>query len=72
MCYLGWPKRKSGHKVSTSGRLGPEQIVILRWTMPQENVEIVRRNYEVVNSIGRTGPEFVDREDVAPDLSRAG
>lgn len=36
--------------------------------MSQENVEIVRRNYEVISSIGRTGPEFVDPEEVAPDL----
>ncbi len=36
--------------------------------MSQENVEIVRRNYEVVNSIDRTGPEFIDPEEVAPDL----
>lgn len=36
--------------------------------MPKDSVEIVRRNYEVINSIGRTGPEFVDPEAVAPDL----
>ena len=36
--------------------------------MSQENVELVRRNYEVINSIGRTGREFVDPEDAAPDL----
>jgi hypothetical protein len=36
--------------------------------MSQENVEVVRRNYEVLNSIGGTGPGFVDPEEVAPDL----
>jgi ketosteroid isomerase-like protein len=36
--------------------------------MPKENIELVRRNYEVINSIGRTGDEFVDPEQVAPDL----
>jgi ketosteroid isomerase-like protein len=36
--------------------------------MSRENVEIVRRNYEVVNAIGRTGDEFVDPEELAPDL----
>jgi hypothetical protein len=36
--------------------------------MSQENVEIVRRTYEVINSIGRTGHEFVDPEGFAPDL----
>ena len=30
--------------------------------MSKESVEIVRRNYEVINSIGRTGREFVDPE----------
>jgi ketosteroid isomerase-like protein len=36
--------------------------------MSQENVEVVRRTYEVINAIGRTGSEFVDPEDLAPDL----
>ena len=36
--------------------------------MSRENVELVRRNYEVINAIGRTGHEFVDPEDAAPDL----
>jgi ketosteroid isomerase-like protein len=37
--------------------------------MSQENVEIVRRNFEVVNSIGTTSSsKFVDPEDLAPDL----
>ena len=36
--------------------------------MSQENVEIVRRNYEVINQLGRTGTEFVDPEEIAPDL----
>jgi ketosteroid isomerase-like protein len=34
----------------------------------QENVALVRRNYEVVNAIGRTSSEFVDPETLAPDL----
>jgi ketosteroid isomerase-like protein len=36
--------------------------------MSEDNVALVRRNYEVINTIGRTGSEFVDPEDVAPDL----
>ncbi len=36
--------------------------------MSQENVEIVRGLYEVINSIGKTDSEFVDPEEVAPDL----
>jgi ketosteroid isomerase-like protein len=36
--------------------------------MSQENVEIVRRAYEVNNSLGRTGAEFVDPEEIAPDF----
>jgi ketosteroid isomerase-like protein len=36
--------------------------------MSEENVELVRRNYEVVNSIGQTDGEFVDPEELAPDL----
>jgi ketosteroid isomerase-like protein len=36
--------------------------------MSEENVELVRRNYEVINSIGRTDAGFVDPEEVAPDL----
>ena len=36
--------------------------------MSQENVEIVRRAYEVNNSLGTIGPEFVDPEEVAPDF----
>jgi ketosteroid isomerase-like protein len=35
--------------------------------MSQENVDLVRRNYEVINSLGRTA-EFVDPEEIAPDL----
>jgi ketosteroid isomerase-like protein len=34
----------------------------------EENVALVRRNYEVINSIGRTGEEFLDPEEIAPDL----
>ena len=37
-------------------------------TMSQENVEIVRRNYEVINQIDRTSAEFVDPKEAAPDL----
>lgn len=37
--------------------------------MSQENVDIVRRNYEVINSIGRTGDQFIDPEDVAARCS---
>jgi ketosteroid isomerase-like protein len=36
--------------------------------MSQENVEIVRRAYEVNNSLGMTGSEFVDPEEVAADF----
>jgi len=36
--------------------------------MSQENVEIVRRTYEVINAIGHTGPEPVDIETLAPDV----
>ena len=36
--------------------------------MAEEKVALVRRNYEVINSIGRTSEEFVDPEEVAPDL----
>jgi ketosteroid isomerase-like protein len=36
--------------------------------MASENVELVRRGYEVLNSVGRTGREFLDPEGFAPDL----
>jgi SnoaL-like protein len=36
--------------------------------MSDETVALIRRNYEVINAIGRTGPEFVDPEELAPDL----
>ena len=36
--------------------------------MSEENVALVRRNYEVINSIDRSGEEFVDPEVAAPDL----
>jgi ketosteroid isomerase-like protein len=36
--------------------------------MSEENVALVQRNYEVINSIDRSGDEFVDPEEVAPDL----
>lgn len=48
------------------GRLGPARDT--PQAMAGENIDLVRRNYEVINSIGRTGSEFVDPEDVAPDL----
>jgi ketosteroid isomerase-like protein len=34
----------------------------------EENLALVRRNYEVINAVGRTGDEFVDPEVLAPDL----
>jgi ketosteroid isomerase-like protein len=34
----------------------------------EENLALVRRNYEAINSVDRTVEEFVDPEDVAPDL----
>jgi hypothetical protein len=34
----------------------------------EENVALVRRNYEVINAIDRSSDEFVDPEEVAPDL----
>jgi ketosteroid isomerase-like protein len=36
--------------------------------MSEENVALVRRNYELINAIGRTGNDFVDPEQVAPDF----
>ena len=36
--------------------------------MSEENVALVRRNFEVLNAVDRTGEEFVDPEEVAPDL----
>jgi ketosteroid isomerase-like protein len=36
--------------------------------MSSENVEVVRRSYEVVNALGETGSEFVDPEEVAPEF----
>jgi ketosteroid isomerase-like protein len=36
--------------------------------MSEGNVELVRRCFDMVNSIGRTGPGFTDPEEVAPDL----
>src|SRR3954451_22839668 len=36
--------------------------------MSEENVALVRRAYEVINTIGRTGDEFVDPEELAPAL----
>lgn len=36
--------------------------------MSEQNVALVRRNYQVINSIDRSGEEFVDPEVVAPDL----
>jgi ketosteroid isomerase-like protein len=34
----------------------------------EEYVALVRRNYEVINAIDRSGDEFVDPEEMAPDL----
>lgn len=36
--------------------------------MSAETIALVKRNYEVINSIGRTGPGFTDPEELAPDL----
>ncbi|HKO27172.1 MAG TPA: hypothetical protein VJU80_06915, partial [Solirubrobacteraceae bacterium] len=36
--------------------------------MTAESVDLVRRTYEVLNSIGQTGAAFVDPETLAPDL----
>jgi ketosteroid isomerase-like protein len=36
--------------------------------MSKDNIELVRRTYEVINSIGRTGAVLLDPEEVAPDL----
>jgi ketosteroid isomerase-like protein len=36
--------------------------------MSEADIELVRRMYEVFNSVGRTGPELIDPEDLAPDL----
>ena len=36
--------------------------------MSEENLALVRRNYEAINSVDRTAEEFVDPEDVAPAL----
>jgi len=34
----------------------------------EENIALVRRNYELINSIDRSGEEFVDPEVAGPDL----
>jgi ketosteroid isomerase-like protein len=34
----------------------------------EENVALVRRNYEVINSTDWSGEDFVDPEEAAPDL----
>jgi len=36
--------------------------------MSEENVELVRRAYRVINAVGRTSDTFVDPEEVDPDL----
>jgi ketosteroid isomerase-like protein len=36
--------------------------------MSEENIALVRRLYEEINAIGRTGDEPVDLEELAPDL----
>ena len=37
-------------------------------SVSEQNVALVRRNYEVINAIDRSGDEFVDPEEMAPDL----
>jgi ketosteroid isomerase-like protein len=37
-------------------------------SVSEENVALVRRNYEVINSTDWSGEEFVDPEEAAPDL----
>jgi ketosteroid isomerase-like protein len=74
-CVLGGHQKRRakawavgfGGPVSFYGSSGPPERDTA-WAMSKENVEIVRRNYEVINSIGRTGEEFVDPEIFAPDL----
>ena len=41
---------------------------ILRGNMSQETVELVRRSLELYNALGVTSDEFVDPEEVAPDV----
>ena len=36
--------------------------------MSEEAVALVRRAYDVINAAGRTGEDFVDPEELAPDL----
>ena len=36
--------------------------------MSEEAVALVRRAYDVINAVGRTGEDFVDPEELAPDL----
>jgi ketosteroid isomerase-like protein len=36
--------------------------------MSEENLALVRRCYEAINAIGRTGDEPIDLEQLAPDL----
>ena len=36
--------------------------------MSEENVELVRRTYEVINAVGRTADTFVDPETLDPEL----
>ena len=36
--------------------------------MPQGNLELVRRFYEMIRTIGRTDEDFVDPENLAPEL----
>lgn len=35
--------------------------------MSEQNLELVRRSFEAINMMGRTGEEFVDPEVVAPE-----
>src|SRR5690348_982670 len=53
--------------VSTKPGQADPRTGILR-AMSEENVALIRRLYEVINSIGRTGEEVVDLEELAPDL----
>jgi ketosteroid isomerase-like protein len=46
---------------------GESRKGILR-AVSEENLALVRRNYEAINALGRTGDEFVDPEELAPDL----
>ena len=67
-------KIKNGKTVSIRGYLEPEEALEAAGlrdsstAMTSRTIDLVRLNYEVINSIGRTGATFVDPEDFAPDL----